>query len=160
NDKDTPQALTSLSNVAQVAAGNTQSCALLQSGTATCWGLNAQGQVGDGSTTNRTSPTPVSGLSGAVAIDAGDNHACAVLGSGALECWGANWSGAIGDGTTTHRTTPVVVTDLGTDVAAVSLGTDHSCALTSVGEALCWGSNTSAQLGDATMTDRLVPTAV
>jgi hypothetical protein len=69
--------------------------------------LNSSGQLGDGTTTNRSTPVSVSGLTGAVAISAGINHTCAVLNDGTAKCWGLNSSGQLGDGTTTNRSTPV-----------------------------------------------------
>jgi alpha-tubulin suppressor-like RCC1 family protein len=87
-------------------------CALLNDGTARCWGNNYYGQLGDGTRTDRHTPEAVSGLAGAVAIAAGDYHTCALLNDGTVRCWGPNSSGQLGDGTTTDRLTPVAVSGL------------------------------------------------
>ena len=70
-------------------AGDTFSCALSSSGGVVCWGSNAYGQLGDGTTTDRLTPVQVSGLaSGVRAIGAGAYHTCALLTGGAVRCWG------------------------------------------------------------------------
>ena len=80
--------------VSTVAAGGSQTCAVLASGAAKCWGYNWYGQLGDGTQTERGAPVQVSGLGGGVStIAAGGSHTCAVLVSGAAKCWGYNGSG-------------------------------------------------------------------
>jgi alpha-tubulin suppressor-like RCC1 family protein len=148
------------SGVAEIAVGDSHSCALTTGGAVKCWGNNFYGQLGDGSTTSSSTPVNVSGLSsGATAISAGGNHTCAVDG-GAAKCWGRNSKGQLGDGTTTGSSTPVSVSDLSAGVTAISAGDSHSCALTTGGRALCWGSNVYGQLGNGKTADRLTPVQV
>jgi alpha-tubulin suppressor-like RCC1 family protein len=104
-----PVTVTGLSNAVAIAAGWAHTCALLSDGTAKCWGDNDFGQLGDGTTTLRTTPVTVSGLTNAVAIAAGTYHTCALLSNGTVKCWGYNGVGQLGDGTTTNRNTPVTV---------------------------------------------------
>jgi alpha-tubulin suppressor-like RCC1 family protein len=96
----------------------------------------------------------------AASFDLGSDHACAVTLSGGLKCWGANGDGQLGDNTTTDSDSPVDVSGLAGGVAAVSAGDYHTCALTSDGEARCWGDNEYGQLGDGTTTDRHSPVVV
>ena len=103
----------------------------------------------------------MSGLtSGVAAVAAGHYHNCALTTGGGLLCWGYNASGQLGDGSRTTRLTPVAVSGLGSGVAAAVAGDAHTCALTSGGGVLCWGSNYSGQLGNGTTSWQLTPTAV
>ncbi len=159
----TPTAVFGLaSGVAAVAAARGYyTCAVTTGGAVLCWGNNAYGQLGDGTTTNRLTPTAVSGLaSGVAAITTGGMHACAVTTGGGVMCWGANSYGQIGDGTTTTRTTPVAVSGLSSGIAAIGTGNVHTCALTTGGGVVCWGSNANGELGDGTTTTRWTPVAV
>jgi alpha-tubulin suppressor-like RCC1 family protein len=92
-----------------IGAGSQHTCVVASNGTVRCWGGNEYGQLGDDTTSNRTTPTLVSSVTGAAAIDGGHSATCAVTGSGAVWCWGANGAGELGDGTTTSRTRPVRV---------------------------------------------------
>ena len=83
----------------------------MTAGGAKCWGANDSGQVGDGTTTQRTWPVEVSDLtSRETSIATGSYHTCALTTAGGVKCWGWNGSGQLGDGTTTDRWTPTDVT--------------------------------------------------
>ncbi|WP_419203901.1 putative Ig domain-containing protein [Bordetella trematum] len=98
------------SGVASISAGNYHTCAVTTSGGAKCWGNNINNELGDNSTTNRSTPVNVVGLtSGVASISAGNRHTCVVMTSGAGKCWGYNASGQLGDNSTTNRKTPVDV---------------------------------------------------
>ncbi|MBY6242725.1 Ig-like domain repeat protein [Methylosinus sp. Sm6] len=149
------------SGAVAVAAGHDHSCALTSAGAVKCWGWNARGQLGDGTTVTRLTPVAVSGLaSGVVAIAVGSLHSCALTSAGAVKCWGDNDFGALGDGTQTRRPAPVAVSGLASDVVAITAGGLHSCALTGAGAVKCWGNNFEGQLGDGTDADSLTPVAV
>jgi len=153
-----------------VAAGGHHTCALSGSNGVVCWGDNQFGQMGDGTTTMRTTPTAVSGLgSGVVTIAAGWRHTCALTTTGRVKCWGYNASGQLGDGTTVDRLTPVDVCATGAlppcvallfGVSALTAGSSHTCAVSSTGGATCWGSNSNGALGDGTTVGRPTPVDV
>ncbi len=126
-------------------------CALMVGGIVRCWGSNSSGQLGDGTLASSTVPTQVVGLTGATMIAAGREHTCAGTASGVV-CWGANASGQLGDGTVTNRSTPVSVVGLTGPVVALAAGDSHTCAVTSSGEAKCWGANQYGQIGDGSFT--------
>lgn len=143
------------SGVSSIAAGDNQTCALTTSGAVKCWGNNLNGQLGNGSNVQATTPTDVTGLSGGViAIAAGDNHTCAALASGTVRCWGWGTSGQLGNNANTSSPVPVDVQGLpgGTTAVALSAGYRHSCAVLSNGSARCWGRNNEGQLGSGNNT--------
>lgn len=155
---------TSAGNVAtQVAAGDAHTCALLTSGIVQCWGDNSSGQLGDGTTTDRHSPVNVTGLPvSIVSISAGLTHTCAIAGDGSAWCWGSNVSKQLGGGagaTDLYYTIPIQVTGLG-NVATISAGGLHTCAILQDGTGVCWGSNTYGQLGDGTRLMRASPISI
>jgi alpha-tubulin suppressor-like RCC1 family protein len=84
-------------------------CGLTSAGAAYCWGDNSSGQLGDGSTTSRSTPIPVSGGLSFSAIIAGSLHSCALTSAGAAYCWGWNFYGQLGDGSTADSSVPVRV---------------------------------------------------
>jgi alpha-tubulin suppressor-like RCC1 family protein len=137
--------------VVTVTAGSIHTCALLNDGTARCWGYNQDGRLGNGTLTDSNLPIAVSGLTDAVAIAAGNGHTCALLIAGTVSCWGVNSSGQLGNGTFTNSNVPVVVSGL-TDAVAVTAGNGHTCALLGDGTARCWGANGSGMLGNGTTT--------
>jgi alpha-tubulin suppressor-like RCC1 family protein len=149
------------SNAAAVAAGMSYTCAITSAGGVKCWGYNGYGQLGDGTTTDRSVPVDVTGLaSGVTAISAGD-HACAITSAGGLKCWGDNYYGQLGDGTTSNfRRVPVDVAGLASGAVAVAAGGSHTCAITSAGGAKCWGYNRYGDVGDGTTTNRSTPADV
>jgi alpha-tubulin suppressor-like RCC1 family protein len=88
-------------------------CVLLTNAAVKCWGNNGNGQLGDGTRTNRTRPVAVKGITHAVSIAIGGRHSCALSSDGTVRCWGQNSSGQLGNGTTSARSlTPVVVKGL------------------------------------------------
>jgi alpha-tubulin suppressor-like RCC1 family protein len=116
-----------ITTASTISAGEYHSCAVLQDGTAQCWGAAAFGQVGDGTTADSSSPVTVIGpggygtLTGIATVSAGggnwpdgngtDNyeHTCALLTDGTVVTWGQNIYGQLGDGTTTMSISPVGV---------------------------------------------------
>ena len=129
-----------------VAAGGRHSCGLDAGGSASCWGANDQGQLGDGTRTDHTEPAVVAGDLTFTQLSAGASHTCGVSRDGDVYCWGNNERGQLGDATTLERDTPVRVGASG-PFKTVRAGFSHSCALSRGGEISCWGSNVYGQLG-------------
>jgi len=148
------------SGVIALDAGNAHTCALTSGGGVKCWGQNASGQVGDGTSgpdgsggfIYRALPTDVLGLaSGVAALSAGSAHNCALTSGGGVKCWGYNFFGQIGNGTRggTNNGVPMPadVTGLASGVAGITTAAGTSCALLSGGTAKCWGQNDHGQVG-------------
>lgn len=146
------------SGVQALAAGHSHTCALINGGSIECWGANGSGQLGDGTNSTRYKPVYVAGLYGtAQHLAAGSSHTCASLADGSARCWGGNSFGQIGDGTVSFVSSwPEPVAGLA-DVAALSGGYGHSCALHGDGSVSCWGWNVYGQDGDGTTDAHLVP---
>ncbi|WP_027660638.1 RCC1 domain-containing protein [Salinispora fenicalii] len=149
--------------ITAIAAGDDHSLALTSTGTVLAWGDNDEGQLGDGTNTNRSTPVNVDLPPGTTitAIAGGDDHSLALTSTGTVLAWGENDDGELGDGTTTDKLTPVNV-DLpaGVTITAIAAHGDFSLALTSTDAALAWGRNFYGQLGDGTTTDKLTPVNV
>lgn len=149
----TPRVVVGLSGVVEVSVGTNFVCARRTAGTVACWGVNAHGELGDGTTTNRSAPVEVLGLTDAVQISAGFWHACAVRATGEILCWGR--SDRLGAGAGGSMATVVGVTD----AVQVSAGWDHTCATRATGEVRCWGRNAEGQLGVGTTVSHTRATA-
>ncbi|NIL41288.1 cell wall anchor protein, partial [Salinispora arenicola] len=149
--------------ITAVAGGAGHSLAVTSAGTALAWGDNSSGQLGDGTTTDSSTPVPVDVPAGTTvtAVAAGGLPQSGGDLRRDVLAWGANGSGQLGDGTTTSSRTPVAV-DLpaGTTITAVAAGDRHSLAVTSAGTVLAWGDNTAGQLGDGSTTHSSTPVAV
>ncbi len=134
-----------------VSAGYDHTCALRSSGRLYCWGIDDNGELGDGSPGEaRTVPTQVAGgATSWAAVSSGWHHTCALRRSGRLYCWGLDSRGQLGRGTIGgSRFSPAQVVGQRTDWSLVSSGTAHTCALRSTGRAFCWGNDELLQLGD------------
>lgn len=128
-------------------------------GTVWAGGMNDYGQIGDGTTTIKTTLVQVIGISNVMRITAGMEHTVVLKEDGTVWTWGRNLKGQLGDGTTTDRHTPVQVKGL-TNVTAISAGWYHTVALKKDGTVWTWGRNYYGQLGDGTSADRHAPVQV
>lgn len=148
-------------SVTQVSGGLLHTCDLTTDSVVECWGHNAYGELGDGSTTDRSNPKAVPSLSGnIVSIAAGGYHTCALTTSGGVKCWGRNSHGEIGNNDTSDVYTPENVSGLSSDIASITSGYAHTCALTVAGKVMCWGGNGAGELGNGSNADSWVPVSV
>lgn len=164
-DSSVPVTVAGITDATSVAAASSlHACALLAVGTVQCWGDNANGELGNGTTTSSAVPVTVAGISDAMIVSAGSAHACALLSGGQLQCWGDNEYGELGNGSmlTTFPlgiSTPVTVSGI-SNATAIAAGFEETCALLSTGSVQCWGYNSDGQLGDGTTMSSSLPVTV
>jgi len=151
--------------VTAIDAGDYHTCAILGDGRVKCWGSNGGGQLGLGDVQVRgDQPGEMSdnlpfvdlAASEVSALAGGFVHTCALLVDGKVQCWGANFYGQLGLGDLEARgdapgemggALPTVDLGAGQVAVAIAAGSEHTCALTSVGAVKCWGLNYLGQLG-------------
>jgi alpha-tubulin suppressor-like RCC1 family protein len=147
----------------QVTAGYAHSVAVRSGGSAWAWGFNSSslsGALGDGTTTNRSSPVSVvGGFIDWCQVSAGGNHTMALRIAGSAWAWGNNSGGRLGNNATTSTSSPVSVVGGFTNWCQVSANA-HSLAVRTSGSAWAWGANNCGQLGDCTLTNRSSPVSV
>ena len=149
----------------EVAAGGESVLALDSTGHAWAWGFNGDGELGDGTTTDSSTPVKVSMPAGITftSVALGSFNSLALDSTGHAWAWGTNQDGLLGIGTTTGpqttcsfpscSTTPVAVSiSPGVILSGISAGSVDDLALDSAGNAWAWGDNASGQLGDGTTT--------
>ena len=164
SDKSTPTLTSSLGTgrtAVSLSSGYSHTCAILDNGAVSCWGRGSDGQLGNGGTSDKTTPTLTSNLGRtAVALSSGGFHTCAILDNGAVSCWGEGSDGQLGNGATSDKTTPTLTSSLGTGRTAVALssGDYHTCAILDNGSVSCWGADYSGQLGNGAMSSKSTPT--
>jgi alpha-tubulin suppressor-like RCC1 family protein len=140
--------------------GFSHTCSLTSAGDAYCWGLNTDGQLGNGvQSPSSAVPILVTGGVDFSAMVPGASHSCGMTAAGAAYCWGRNAEGQAGLGNLSGSTKPVAVQG-GVIFTSLTGGFNNTCGLVSTGAAYCWGSNVEGAVGDGTTTKRTVPTAV
>jgi len=146
-----------LTGIASICGAGNHFAALASNGTLYSWGENANGQVGNNTTTNSILPVQVA--TDVVSISAGANFMIAKKADGTVLTWGQNTNGQLGNNTTTNSLVPIAISAL-SGVAAVQAGASHALAVRDDGTVLAWGLNSSGQLGDGTVDQRNVPTVI
>ncbi len=144
--------------VTGMALGTDHACALLGDKTIRCWGQNGSGQLGDGTSTSRTTPGPVGTLTDVMDVDAGRVSTCALLTSGEVWCFGEGAASDLSCLPGDVCLDPVPKAGASNRLALAS-GSDHYCTLSDAAVS-CWGQNGSGQLGTGTNEDTMTPTEV
>jgi alpha-tubulin suppressor-like RCC1 family protein len=159
--------------IVQISVGSSHTCALSVSGGVVCWGNNEDGQLGDGTTENRSAPVPVIGLEkGVQNIASGDSFSCALLSSGSVKCWGFVLPLKAADQNNPDDDAPIEIHFIEPvlSVYTMAVGYSHACAIIKkhfpllndhyLPKIKCWGKNDNGQLGDGTLVNRLSPVDV
>jgi alpha-tubulin suppressor-like RCC1 family protein len=146
-----------LTDTVSISAGGDHICALKASGAIACFGNDVSGQLGDGATGGAQTKFVAVNTVGGLLTDttamsaAGDGHTCAVKIDNTVVCWGRNDRGQLGNSTNigTFNSNPTATAVVGlTDVAKVTAGYTHSCAVKKDSTVMCWGDNNYFQLGN------------
>lgn len=125
-----------------IACGDFHSCALMGDGSVRCWGRNKEGELGDGTTENRSKPTKVIGVSGAKQLALTSHASCALLADGTVTCWGGGK--AWGDDKERDNVMPTPVTGIANAVE-IDAGGLLVCARLKSGKVQCWGEDDTAK---------------
>jgi alpha-tubulin suppressor-like RCC1 family protein len=146
----------------QISTEGSHSLGLTSAGIAYAWGRNSNGQLGDNTTSSRSSPvTVVGGITTWSQINGGGDHNLGLISTGILYAWGQNSNGQLGDGTTTNRSSPISVLGNITNWSKISAGGYHNLTVTSTGVAYSWGYAANGRLGDGqSVTNRSSPVTV
>lgn len=140
----------------QVSAGNQFTCAVRTDQSLYCFGRNASGETGNGTTTTYEGKPVQVTPSGWDSVSLGYQHACGVrTSSQLLFCWGDGGGGRLGVGNTTTYNSPQQVGSA--TWQTVGLGTDHSCGVQTSGRLYCWGVGGNGRLGTGTSSDQSAP---
>jgi uncharacterized repeat protein (TIGR01451 family) len=149
-DRYVPTAVAGLTEeILAIQTKEAHTCVITASRRVKCWGENAYGQLGDGSTQNRLAPVEVA-LPPAVtvaAIAVGAAHSCALTPDGVVYCWGSNSAGELGNGSSQGQVLPVAVQNLRAPATQLTAGESFTCAALGRQGVDCWGDNRAGQLG-------------
>lgn len=134
-----------MNNVVGISAGRCHTLAIKSDNSLWVWGKNKYGQLGDGTTIDKSKPIKI--MEDVSAVCGGKYNSMAIKTDGTLWAWGHNKFGHLGDGTTEHRLNPVKIMD---NAVMVNTGLRHTVALKTDGSLWTWGKNNYCQLGDGT----------
>ena len=155
--------------IKSLVSGNDHSCVIASDSNAYCWGNNANGNLGNNSTSNSQYPVAVykSGVLNGLTVKSiftGLEQSCIIASDDNAYCWGINTYGQLGNGLTVKSSVPVMVNKTGAmsglTIKLLAIGEEHACAIASDNNAYCWGANYSGQLGNNSTTNSTTPVAV
>lgn len=125
------------------------------------WGLDTNGQLGDNTVVNKSSPVSVvGGFTDWVQIVSSNIHSLGIRANGTAWAWGGNIYGRLGDGTTVSKSSPVSVVGGFMDWVQVNSFSSSNVGIRANGTAWAWGANSAGQLGDGTTVSKSSPVAV
>ena len=158
NRADTKKSIPYKANYKRMTAGYNHTLEI-RDGTLWVWGSNTSGQLGDGSTVNKSSPVKIGTDNKWVNIAAGMDYSVGLKSDGTLWAWGYNLNGQLGDGSTVSKSSPV---QIGADTkwVCITAGGSHTLGLKSDGTLWAWGNNQYGRLGDGTTVNKSSPVQI
>lgn len=164
-DNEHPSSVTSLKlgeSILKIVAGSFHTCALRKDGKAFCWGLGANGRLGQNNTQSIGDDElidqnyEVTSSDKIIDISAGTSHTCALFENKKVKCWGRNQFGQLGIGFSdlgdNETIDDIPFLDFKKDIIKISAGGDHTCVLFLDNKANCFGRNDFKQLGYGNLT--------
>lgn len=148
----------------QIGVGWGHACALAVDHTTWCWGIGADGRLGNNTTTDQWQPQMVVLSDGTTAaqfdqISVGNQQACGLTTDGTAQCWGNNEAGALGNASNTDSTKAVNV-DGAVKFKAISVGSEFTCAIAADDLGYCWGKGWDGELGNSVWANQNTPQKV
>jgi alpha-tubulin suppressor-like RCC1 family protein len=142
--------------------GTNHSASIKTDGTLWSWGANNNaGHLGDGTTTNKSSPvTTAGGGTNWCIVSAKFYHSLAIKTDGTLWTWGCGNYGQLANGLSTNRCSPATVTGGGTNWCNISIGGFYTNAIKTDGTLWTWGYNGQGQLGDGSTSYKSSPVTI
>jgi alpha-tubulin suppressor-like RCC1 family protein len=159
NSRPTPVAVAGGLRFNKLASGYQHSCGIATSGVTYCWGRNSNGELGDGTTTDRNAPTIVSGGIAFTTLAAGASDTCGITADGDAYCWGSNVQGQLGIGNRIDQLAPARVAG-GYAFAKLSAGSGVVCGITTTGSLYCWGADIKTGGGSSSDLSIIAPRRV
>lgn len=144
-----------IKSIAEMTSGGYHTCVIGSNNIAYCWGENNYGQIGDNTTTNRSTPVATvttsvpSGVT-AKSISAGLYNTCMIGSDNKIYCWGLNGSYELGYSVQCYipRPYPANMGEIPSgEIKYIATGRDRTCAIASNDKAYCWGSDVFGTLG-------------
>jgi alpha-tubulin suppressor-like RCC1 family protein len=157
----TPILVPGIPSMKQIGMGRLHACALTATGgNVYCWGSNAVGQMGNGTSGGTSAPTQVSTIAGASLLTVGGVHACAKHLGVANYCWGNNSYGQFGNGGSAATNATPVIAGFQSGSTFMAATESNTCVVVNGSYIQCSGSNNAGALGAGPMADSTVPRAV
>ena len=153
----------------QIDVGFSHTCGISTVDELFCWGTGNEGQLGNGTGGPLTQAVPLlippPATKTWASVTTGGYHTCALVSTGEAYCWGVDQWGQLGNGPAladpVQPAPSPVAAPVGVTWAQLSAGARHTCGISTVGSAYCWGADDKGQLGNgATTGDQSSPTLV
>ncbi len=149
-------------SIRDVSVGAYHVCAITVNGDKLyCWGRNSDGQLGDGTTLNRSTPTLIDPTNKYTKVSVTDTFSCGLDLTKKIYCWGENTYGQLGNGDTVNQLSPTRINPISSDFYNdIEVGSRHACGILDNTRLACWGDGSVGEFGDGASLSYTSPTVV